>query len=258
MSNGVDVTAGAGGGVQLINGFQRANYWTAVAGTAYGVNLVATQPTPIIVDVTAPTLSATRTALSLCYGRVRKTVTLGQIDINAYDAIVQGLLARYAAPNQLPIVLTYNLLLFDKVVTRCCALGYHNAVAVAAGTQTYAVGSYMDPVIWNNVGDTTILGHELAEWMDDPFAQSAVPGGGTNDLTPKWGHTGQVAGCQNNLEVGDPLAFKTKFSVTGTGGFAYNFSDYAFHDWFYRTPSSGAGGQYSFQGTFVATQGVCK
>jgi len=39
--------------------------------------------------------------------------------------------------------------------------------------------------------DTSIAAHEVGEWMDDPFG---------NNPTPAWGHTGQVGGCQNNLE----------------------------------------------------------
>jgi hypothetical protein len=101
----------------------------------------------------------------------------------------------------------------------------------------------------------TVWSHELSELINDPFVQSiaGAPGGFANDLTPPWGHTGQVGGCQNNLETGDPLSpgeignFPT-YAVTGVGGFIYHYQDLAFHDWFYRTPSTSTGGSGSFKG----------
>jgi hypothetical protein len=69
-----------------------------------------------------------------------------------------------------------------------------------------------------------------------------------------------VSGCQNNLEVGDPLSpdqvgnYKSR-EIKGAGGFVYHYQDLAFHDWFYRTPSTGAGGKYSFNGNFTTGAG---
>jgi hypothetical protein len=88
--------------------------------------------------------------------------------------------------------------------------------------------------------------HELGELLNDPFVSNA---------TPAWGHIGQVGGCQNNLEVGDPLtgtAFNLKYN-----GFMYHPQELAFFDWFFRTPSKGTGGLYSFEGTFTSPQGAC-
>jgi hypothetical protein len=114
--------------------------------------------------------------------------------------------------------------------------------------------------------DTTIWSHELAEMFDDPFVQSipTIPGGVKSDLTPAWGPSGQVTGCQNNLEAGDPLTPDQvgnygNFPITGAGGFVYHYQDLPFHDWFYRTRSTSAGGLYSFAGTFTTSAGpVCK
>src|SRR6185295_4043699 len=84
-------------------------------------------------------------------------------------------------------------------------LGFHNAVtqnaAVApdksARVQTYAFIDFEASGAFPSfINDTSIAAHEVGEWMDDPFG---------NNPTPAWGHTGQVGGCQNNLEVGDTL-----------------------------------------------------
>jgi hypothetical protein len=96
------------------------------------------------------------------------------------------------------------------------------------------------------MNDIGVLTHEIAEWMDDPVGPNT---------TPPWGHTGQVSGCQNNLEVGDPLS-GTETSIGGSG-FNYHMQDLAFYDWFYRTPSHGTGGKFSFLGAFADVQGTC-
>ena len=256
-SNGVDVTNGLGGGVQLINGFQRANYWSAVGGSAYGVTLVPSQASPIVVDVTAPPGSLAKSTGTTCGPPRHHAVNIGYMDINAFDVIVENLASTYSGPSQFPVFLINDVLMFNKVVAGCCILGYHNAVPVAGGTQTYGVASTYDPLAWKNIPDIYIWSHELAEWMDDPFAQAPVAGGGKDDITPRWGHVGQVSSCQADLEVGDPLSFTTHFTISGVGGYVYSYQDLAFHDWFYRTPSTSTGQKYSFQGTFSTTPAAC-
>jgi len=82
--------------------------------------------------------------------------------------------------------------------------------------------------------------------MDDPFIDNA---------TPAWGHTGQVSGCQNNLEVGDPLT-GIPYTVT-LNGFTYHPQELGFNSWFYRTPATGTGAEFSYKGTFETAQGAC-
>lgn len=241
-SNGQSIS-----GSQLIPAFQRANFWNYVSANGYNITLTASGA-PKVVSYTAPPGSTTSNLILSC-GRS----TLYEIPINAFDMLLQKIIAKYATPNQLPIILTYNVV---ETSGGCCIIGYHNAIPVAAGTQTYAVGSYVAPGVFTNLQDTTVWSHEMGEWMDDPFVQANVTGGGADDLTPAWGDTGQVGGCQNNLEVGDPLTGVAQYGLTN-GGFTYHFQDLAFHDWFYRTSSTGTGGVYSFQGIFTSTQGVC-
>jgi hypothetical protein len=252
-SNGVDVSTGYVGGTQLPTAFQRANFWSAVQGTQYGISLRPSS-NPIVVDIKAPPSSSSVDSFQIqCPNGTTPTINLGLMDINAYDAIVQNLISKYADPDQLPIVLTYNFVQTEG--GGCCIIGYHNAVAVAGGTQTYAVGTYNDPDIFNApIQDIAAWSHEIDEWLDDPFVQAPVSGGGNNNITPAWGHIGQVGGCQNNLEVGDPLT-GTAFFIQGKGRFNYTYQDLVFHDWFYRTPASGTGGEFSFQGTFTTDAG---
>jgi len=249
ISNGVNVSAGVSGGTQLESAFQRANFWNAVHGSQYGVTLVPSRTGMFVVDYTVsfPDDSVVGVSSQCVAGKVNP---LGLMDINEYDSLVQSLAAKYATPTQIPVVLAYNVVLVNPPggLSNCCIIGYHNAVPVVGGTQLYAVGTYVDPGIFSGLSDIGAWSHELGELIDDPFVQSiaTAPGGITNDLTPSWGHLGQVSGCQNNLEVGDPLT-GTQYSVTGNGGFVYHYQDLAFHDWFYRTPSTSTGGAGSFK-----------
>jgi hypothetical protein len=252
-SNGVNVSAGVRGGTQLTSAFQRANFWSNVQGTQYGVDLRPLSA-PIVVDVIAPVQASQVFSVTAQCTTGPITIPLGTMDINTYDGIIQNLISKYARSDQFPIVLTYNLVQTEG--GGCCIIGYHNAVPVAGGTQTYAVGAYTDPGIFGaGIQDIYAWSHEMSEWLDDPFVQAAVSGGNNNNITPAWGHTGQVSGCQNNLEVGDPLTGVAVFQIQGAGGFLYSFQDETFHDWFYRTPSSGTGGLFSWQGVFTTDAG---
>ena len=263
-SNGVNVSA-VPGGTQLLSAYQRANFWNAVKGTNYGVTLIPSQLTPIVVDWT-PTDPQDFVAgiPDNCGG----TTPIAIVNINEFDSELKAIAATYAKSNQVPITLGNDAAIYvGNDTNNCCVLGYHNAISVPGGTQLYAIGVYFDTngAFGPDFADTTIWAHELGELIDDPFVQSipGVPGGTANDLTPAWGHTGQVFGCQNNLENGDPLTpdqaghFKN-YPVTGDGGFVYHYQDLAFHDWFYRTASTSTGGSGSFRGNLAGGgQGPC-
>ena len=254
VSNGVNVSA-VPGGTQLISAFQRANFWNAVKGTSYGVTLIPSRLDPIVVDWFPSNPHDTVVGVNDNCGGVAAVPLL---DINEFDSELQAVAATYAHSNQIPITLAVDTAIYVGQNTgNCCVLGYHNAISVVGGTQVYATGAYFDTngAFGPHFADTTIWSHELAELADDPFVQSipGVPGGVNNDLTPAWGHTGQVFGCQNNLEAGDPLTPDQagnfpNFPVTGVAGFVYHYQDLPFHDWFYRTASTSTGGKGSFRG----------
>jgi hypothetical protein len=237
-SNGVNV-----GTVQLTDAFQRANFWTAIkASSAYHVKLSSAVANPIVVSVNAPAGSATQAVSGICH-------RVGLIPLAGWDAVVRSLVSKYAKPSQLAMVSTYNVVEFNG--NSCCTNGYHFAYMRSAGLQTYAVGTYDEPIFGPNGVDINTWSHEISEWYDDPFV--SLDG---NNMTPAWGHLGQVSGCQNNLETGDPLSGTAYFAQVG--GFRYHPQDLAFLSWFYRIPSLGTGGKFSFEGTFSKAQGVCR
>jgi hypothetical protein len=137
-------------------------------------------------------------------------------------------------------------------LNNCCVLGYHGFNPVNPVTfQTYSPIDFDTTGVFGTGGlDTSIMSHEVGEWMNDPY--------GVNP-TPNWGHTGQVGGCQNNLEVGDPLTGTTVSPIVGKNGFTYHLQELAFFSWFYGAPSVGIHGWFSDNGTFMKDAGPpCK
>jgi hypothetical protein len=234
-SNGISV-----GTVQINDAFQRAEFWKYTSGTSYGVTLKASGPVKVI-TMNAP--SGSVTAGGVCSG---SNHDIGEIDYNAFANLINSIDVQYAKANQIPLVLTYNTF---ETSGGCCIIGYHGTFAPkSGGTGAFAVSAYNDPGIFSvPIEDIHAWTHEIGELFNDPYI---------NNATPAWGHVGQQSGCQNNLEVGDPLT-GTPFIVK-YNGFTYHPQELAFFSWFFRqAPSVGTGGLYSFEGTFKTAQGAC-
>jgi hypothetical protein len=121
--------------------------------------------------------------------------------------------------------------------------------------QTYS------PIDYDTTGDfgpgvvnVSIAAHELAEWLDDPL--------GTNQTSP-WGSIGQVSGCQDTWENGDPLTGTNFPAILMPNGVTYNAQETAFWGWFYSQDHGPyplrimAGGRYSMNGTFKGPSKTC-
>jgi hypothetical protein len=155
--------------------------------------------------------------------------------------------------NELAIMLTPGVLLYQGDPSNCCILGFHTAwdaqnpegladTGPERFAQTFAWAAWVDPGIFpdGSFGDVTGLSHEISEWMNDPFV---------NNATENWafpGTNGQQ--CQNNLETGDPVEVTAHpgFPVT-LHGFTYHPQTEALLQWFSRkTPSDAIDGAYSY------------
>jgi hypothetical protein len=238
-----NVNLGSG---QYVSLFQRANFYkyTKTGGLNPGYQVTLS---PV---VTAAAIPLTVNGASAA--QVTPCGSLQKLSFNSWDQLVQTsifpLLAQSGyGPTTLPIFLFYNVVLTD---VGCCILGYHSAFNnpnFGNAFQTYSVVDYDTTKFFTGTSDVSALSHEIAEWMDDPS--------GVNP-TPPWGHIGQVAGCQSNLEVGDPLTGNIKKVVLN--GFAYHVQDLAFWSWFYQQASSiGVNGWYSLYGIFRTPSTTC-
>jgi hypothetical protein len=238
------------GRVQLTDAFQRANFWhnAKPGGTnpTYNVNLARVTLPKVTINVPNAAAGLGQTPCGNGY--------LGAVDIGWLDNYLQTVVIPSLAPlgvngSTFPIFLVHNVVEFVNTTSNCCVLGYHNAYKPnLASIQTYSLSEYDNSTTFGKgVQDISALSHEVAEWMDDPYV---------NNPTPSWGHTGQVPGCQSNLEVGDPLS-GTVFSDP-LNGYNYHPQELAFFSWFYhQSPSVGAGRMYSDRGTFRTFAAPC-
>src|SRR4029077_9017960 len=93
-SNGISV-----GTTQIIDGFQRAEFWSLVGGSSYHM-LLSPAMSPKVVMVNAPAGSVT--APGACTGTGHR---LGEIPFGAWDTLVRTEATRFATPTQLPLVM---------------------------------------------------------------------------------------------------------------------------------------------------------
>jgi hypothetical protein len=244
------------GRTQTTDAFQRANFWKVIDREDYHVTLgPITNFNPIVIDVPAANgLALATTSL----GPPAFCAPMAIVDINLFDLFINNNILPALAPfgvnhGTLPIFLLYNSVLSfgdPTDLANCCILGYHGT-GNNDQTQTYSPMDFDSTGLFGVSGlDIATATHEVAEWMDDPFG---------NNPTPAWGHTGQVGGCQGNLEVGDPLSGTEAPRIVMPNGFTYHLQELAFFSWFYSARSVGVGGWFSDNGTFLTNAGpVCQ
>jgi len=228
------------GARQFVEEFRRLEFWKHT-GAPGAIN------PGYSVRVSADVLPTVRITLSGFPTRALPCGRVGFMEINIWNEVVKTLLPLFRSlgvtTQTFPLFLFANVAMFDGDPSSCCILGYHSAVN-SGGIQTYGVVNY------DLTGsDVAALSHEVAEWYDDPFV---------NNVTPAWGHTGQVAnGCQADLEVGDPLS-GTFHEILMPNGLTYHPQELAFFSWFFnQVPSLGFNGWYSSGGTFRKPADFC-
>jgi hypothetical protein len=249
------------GTTQFIDAFQRGNFWKDVSSTGANYHtLLGITPMPLQTVTIASGNTGTTNGTVFVFngqcgnnsGNVNPPGDLGVVSFSDWDPIARKIITNLGiTPNTFVFFLFYNAVISNGSsdnINNCCILGYHDIT----GTQTYGIGEFegRDKTLFAGVADTSVLAHELGEWVNDPTVVNA---------TPSWGHIGQVSGCQGNYEVGDPLSGTLMPTVTMPNGFTYHLQELAFFDWFYRvTPSIGVNGWYSLNGTFKTDAGaVC-
>jgi hypothetical protein len=256
--NGVDV-----GVTQYLDAFQRSNFWEALqqAGINYHTLLTYTVAEPLTLELSysSPTPAAEIRAgvTTSCTnpggsGSTNGAAYQGIVDFKVLENTMTTYIASHQiTPNQFPIFILYNVMYSQNGLFYLG--GYHFSEApypqvLTSPGQTFAMANFRT----NGSGpfDVSILSHEIAEWLSDP--------GGYNSVPP-WGNIGEVTGCKQYLEVGDPLTRTDLPPITGSNGFAYHLQELAYFSWFFRTVSIGAGEQFSDNGTLVTSAGpVCQ
>ncbi len=256
VMSGVNVGAG-----QFIDAFQRAEFWSLVAGTPY--HLVLNQSTLAAQSLSFNSSQGSNYVASSL--RVGGCGNVGVININTLDAAVQniiktGPLSGLINTGTFPIFLTHNVvaaLSGHSISSQCCALGYHSGFTVGPNLQIYSPFSLDTSGVFG--GDVSTLSHEMAEAVNDPT---------TNNATPPWGGVGQVQPpqCQSNFETGDPLSpgfpatvppSSSNQFVVVQNGLTYHLQEEAYFSWFFGTPNLGTPGFYSNNSTFLGFAKAC-
>jgi hypothetical protein len=238
------------GDTQYVDAFQRANFWAFTASHNYHVLLqpVTTTHTVFINVPAADGLALATNSL----GPPDFCAPLGIIDINWFDAyldstVIPSLYPQGVNPGSLPIFLLANVVMASPVkdINTCCILGYHGTTGLPI--QTYSPMDFDTTGLFGpGIFDTSVSAHEVGEWMNDPYGDNP---------TPPWGHIGQQPGCQNNLEVGDPLTGTNFPTVTMPNGYGYHLQELVFFSWFFGAPSIAVNGWFSDNNTFTSDAG---
>jgi hypothetical protein len=251
--NGVNV-----GNTNFADAFQRASFWPSVSSVApayhLGFNVSVVSPQQISV-VNGSSDGATFNIGGNCSTNAiggDNPPRLGVLDINFLDPQLQTIITNLGLnASQFPLFVLYGVVISDgpAILNNCCILGYHNGSGNALNPgQTYGIAEYDQGYLFGGTNDVSVLSHEMLEWINDPSV---------NNLVPDWGNIGQVSGCQNNLETGDPLSGTLMPPVLMPNGVTYHLQENAFFSWFLGTPYAGAGGKYSSNGTFGGVAKAC-
>ncbi len=239
------------GTTQYTDAFQRANFWTAIDKDDYHVRLSPLQILPTLV-IHVPAAQGLSLPANIFAPAFNLCGPEGLVDIFFVDTVVVNALSHAPGvnPGTFPMFMMYNtaMPIGDPTnLANCCAGGYHSATVTSRGIQTYSPFDFdVSGLFVSSANDTAIVSHEVAEWMNDPYI---------NNATPPWGNTGQVVGCQANLEVGDPLTGSEAPRIAMPNGFTYHLQELAFFSWFFGAPSKGIHGWFSNNGTFLTDAG---
>jgi len=250
------------GTVQTTDAFQRGNFSQLIShgqnanGITYEVVLDPVTTAPKIV-VNIPAADGVAYPSDAFTGGC-PTGKFAIVDIAVYEPAIINLFTQLGSqgvnPSTFPLYLLHNVVECEgntpgcaTNLNDCCILGFHDA----SGAQTFGTADFdTSGIFGTGVQDVSAMSHEVAEWMNDPFGNNPVPA---------WGHIGQVSGCQNNLEVGDPLSGTLAPPIFNPQNrFTYHMQELAFFSWFYGAPSVGVNNWFSDNATFLTDAGpVC-
>jgi hypothetical protein len=244
------------GNTQWGDAGQCANFWNYVSTRSRDYHVLLGQPTVLPVQTINVPADQGGYFPGEFFGFIE---TVPIIDVNFLEPQRQAIASRLGMdPRSLPIFIT------GTVFTT--AGNYHGVQRASsgkdpvAGAQTYIVAGYQSQSIFGGlVPDVVQLGHELSEWVSDPF-----PG---SNFTPGWNYPfSSSAQCdsgyeRDTLEVCDqldPFIASGSFFDLPSSSFTYHVEDRVFLDFFTRTGrSNAANGLFSFFGFVTAPTYDC-
>lgn len=230
----------AGGATQFGDADMRSEFFQFAANSEYHVLLGAPHVFPMVTENVPPSDGS---VVMQSNGSKQ-----GEIAFDWFMNTVQVQLIRQLGikPSSLAFFSTADTRVLEPGSTTSTFGGYHDTFHMVspAGPSTFA--TIWGAMFTSNPHDVTHVGHELVEWLNDPFYPS------NPNIVPKW-RTPSTNVCNSDqLEVSDPVTLDL-FVVNG-----YTFEDAVFLSWFaHQTPSTAIKGYYDLLNLLSGTAVSC-
>jgi hypothetical protein len=237
------------GNTQFGDAFQRANFWNSVSTSSPNYHILLGQPAVLPLQ----TLNVPYGKFDYYYDPVFGPQPL--VDEYLLENATEQALASAAnfSPDTLVIVV------WGQIFGSFGVGGYHGATSSNGNSlrtfiaTSYGTGNFYEFPNLSGIffSDSYVLSHEVAEWMDDPFANNFTPG--WDIAFPFPGQTTPDVRCDSffiaydRLEVADPVEFFLESDVPlPAASYTYHVTETVFIDWFTRASQSRSyRGQYS-------------
>lgn len=217
----------AAGTTQFGDAQMRSQFFQFAANSNYHVLLGAPHVFPTVTENVPP---GNGTVVTQSDGS-----KLGEVTFNWFMNTVQVQLIQQFGikPSTVAFFSTANTRVLEPGSTTSTFGGYHDTfhMTSSAGPSTFA--TIWGAMFTSSPHDVTHVGHEVVEWLSDPFYPS------NPNIVPAW-RTPSTNVCNSNqLEVSDPVTLDL-FTVNG-----YTFEDAVFLSWFaHQSPSTAIQGHY--------------
>jgi len=223
------------GNTQYADAFQRANFWNSVSTRSPNYHVLLSQP--IVLPTQTIIVPADKGDVFIDPATSHR---YGEVNFIFLDEKLEWLFdALSIQTNSLPIFASG--LVFDDSFA-----GIHLASQQQSGVQTYIITAYDYQNTTIAIPDASVLSHEVAEWMDDPFDDNYLAGWNYAGRFSEQCRLSEYFGVVDLLEAADPLETLPDVIVAlSSGSNVYHVVDLAFIDFFTRNPSSrSVNGQY--------------
>ena len=229
----------AAGNTQYGDALMRSEFWKFAQGSGYHVMLG--QPT-VLAGVTAHPHANGRTVVS--NGSKLGLVTFSWFIPNVEKPELSKPGVKFKS---LIFFVTADTRVLEGAINTTTTFGgYHDSLDQSTSSGIANFGTIWGAMFTANPHDVTHVGHEVAEWLNDPFYPTAI------NTVPCWRHPQTNKPDSTQLEVGDPVA-TVLFTKSG-----YTFEDAAFLSWFaHDSPSIGINGQYDLLGQLPSHAASC-
>jgi hypothetical protein len=240
------------GTTQFGDAMLRANFWSSIPGNRSGYHVLLAAPRILPVQVVNVPVGLGITTVD------SRGVKFGVVDFAWLAETTANLTVSLGIP---PQALAIHLMsaVASQDLNGGSSLGFHDSINVGSASnpviQPYMQTGYFSQnsafvSATSNPSGTGVLGHEIAEWLNDPAGDTFVPAW----QDPAFPHL-----CDSAfLEVGDPLEYISRGFGVSLNGRTYQFPEVAFLPWFAGDHhSTSVNGWYSSLNTFSGPSTAC-